>query len=77
MIVHLTLEEQLAIETQVRAALHHDDPQAVANLCAALIRQNAFQSRLIKQATGHIAQLEMEQFLTSDEASGTQYHNAG
>jgi hypothetical protein len=35
----------------------------VAHLCASLIRQNAYQSKLIQQATGHIAKLEMEQFL--------------
>jgi hypothetical protein len=63
MIVELSVEDQLRIEGQARAALAHDDLSQVAHLCAALIRQNAYQSKLIQQATGHIAKLEMEQFL--------------
>jgi hypothetical protein len=63
MIVELSVEDQLRLEGQARAALSHDDPNQVAQLCASLIRQNAYQSKLIQQATGHIGQLEMEQFL--------------
>ena len=63
MVVNLTLEEQLEIEKQVRCALAHHDSQSVAKLCASLIRQNAYQSRLIKQATGHIAEIEMQGLL--------------
>ena len=65
MIVELSVEDQLRIEGQARAALSHDDRNQVAHLCASLIRQNAYQSKLIQQATGRIGQLEMEQFLAS------------
>lgn len=65
----MPIEEQLALETQSRAALHHHDPAAVGRLCAALIKQNAMQSQLIRQATAHIAKLEMEQFLSESQAS--------
>ena len=69
MVVNMPIEEQLALETQSRAALHHHDPAAVGRLCAALIKQNAMQSQLIRQATAHIAKLEMEQFLSEAQAS--------
>ena len=65
----MSIEEQLALETQARAALHHHDPAAVGRLCAALIKQNAMQAQLIRQATGHIAKLEMEQFLAESQSS--------
>jgi len=63
MIVELSVEDELRLEGQARAALAHDDASQIAQLCASLIRQNAYQSKLIQQATGHIAKLEMEQFL--------------
>ena len=65
----MSIEEQLALETQARAALHHHDSAAVGRLCAALIKQNAMQAQLIRQATGHIAKLEMEQFLSESQSS--------
>lgn len=72
----MSIEEQLALETQARAAFHHHDPATVGRLCAALIKQNAMQAQLIKQATAHIAKLEMEQFLAESQASVPPLHNA-
>ena len=69
MVVNMSMEEQLSLETQARAALHHHDPAAVGRLCAALIKQNAMQAQLIRQAAGHIARLEMEQFLSESQSS--------
>jgi hypothetical protein len=64
MVVTLTLEEQLQLESQARSALNHSDRDAVAKLCASLIKQNAYQSQLIKQAVGYIAALETKEFLS-------------
>ena len=69
MVVNMSMEEQLSLETQARAALHHHDPAAVGRLCSALIKQNAMQAQLIRQAAGHIAKLEMEQFLSESQSS--------
>jgi len=63
MVVQLSLEEQLAVETQARVALNHSDSKEIAKLCATLIKQNAHQSKLIKQAVHHIAALEATLYL--------------
>ena len=76
MVVNMSMEEQLSLETQARAALHHHDPAAVGRLCSALIKQNAMQAQLIRQATGHIAKLEMEQFLSESQASAAPLRTA-
>ena len=59
MIVQFSVEEELRIENQSRSALNCDDTQQLAKLCASLVKQNAYYSKLISQATGHIAELEM------------------
>ena len=59
MIVEFSVEEELRIENQSRSALNCDDTQQLAKLCASLVKQNAYYSKLISQATGHIAELEM------------------
>ena len=58
MVVELSLEEQLAIETQARLVLNCPDSREVAKLCSTLIKQNAHQSKLLSQAVNHIARLE-------------------
>ena len=63
MVVEFSLEEQLAVETQARVALNHSDSKEIAKLCATLIKQNAHQSKLIKQAVHHIAALEATLYL--------------
>ena len=59
MVVEFSVEEELRIENQSRSALHCQDTQQLATLCASLVKQNAYYSKLISQATGHIAELEM------------------
>ena len=59
----LSLEEQLAVETQARLVLSCPDSKEVARLCSTLIKQNAHQSKLIKQAVHHIAALEATLYL--------------
>lgn len=63
MIVEMSLEEQLELEKSVRCATTSTDTQSIAKLCGSLIRQNAYQSRLLKQATAHIAEVEMKHLL--------------
>ncbi len=58
MVVELSLEEQLAVETQARLVLSCPDSKEVARLCSTLIKQNAHQSKLLLQAVGYIAALE-------------------
>lgn len=60
MMVEMSLEEQLEIEKSVRCATGSADAQSIAKLCGALIRQNAYQSKLLKQATAHIAKIETQ-----------------
>ena len=62
MIVDFSIEERLAIETRARSVLAHDSHDDVARLCSTLIRQNAYQERLLAQATAHIAELESIQW---------------
>lgn len=62
MIVDFTIEERLAIETRARSVFTHDNTDDVARLCSTLIRQNAYQERLLAQATAHIAELESIQW---------------
>jgi len=63
MVVELSLEEQLAVETQSRLVLNCPDSKEVAKLCAMLIKQNAHQSKLLSQAVGYIAGLEATIYL--------------
>ena len=58
MVVELSLEEQLAVETQARIVLNCPDSKEVAKLCSTLIKQNAHQSKLLSQAVRHIARLD-------------------
>jgi hypothetical protein len=60
LVVNFSLEEKLVIERRARSVISHDDGVEVAKLCAQLIRQTAFQERLLAQATGHIAYLEAQ-----------------
>ena len=63
MMVHWTLEEELQLEAQSRSAFAHNNSDEVRSLCASLIKQNAYYAKLLEQATGHIAELEMTAFL--------------
>ena len=63
MVVEFSVEEELRIENQARTVLHCGDSQQVAKLCASLVKQNAYLSQLVRQATGHITQLELMQAL--------------
>jgi len=66
MVVSFSIEEELQIENQARAVLHCHDAPEVAKLCSSLVKQNAYYAKLLRQATGHIAHLEMTAFLTEE-----------
>jgi len=59
MVVEFSVEEELRIESQARTVLHCEDHAEIAKLCSSLVKQNAYLSQLVRQATGHIAELEM------------------
>lgn len=59
MIVEFSVEEELRIESQARNVLHCEDSMEVAKLCSSLVKQNAYLTQLVRQATGHISQLEL------------------
>lgn len=67
MVVQWTLEEELHIEAQARNVLYHHDAQEVRELCAALVKQQAYYAKLMQQATGHIAEIEMTVLLGSHQ----------
>lgn len=69
MIVEWTLEEELQIEAQARSVLHHHDENQVRELCASLVKQHAYYCKLMQQATGHIAEIELGALLSGDHQS--------
>jgi hypothetical protein len=69
MIVEFSIEEELQIESQARSVLHCGDQKEVARLCSSLVKQNAYYQKLLRQATGHIAELEMIAILGEDAKS--------
>jgi hypothetical protein len=63
MVVSLSLEDELQLEREARAILHHDDPEDIAKLCFQLVKQTHYQQKLLNQAVGRITELETESFL--------------
>lgn len=63
MVVNLSLEDELQLEREARAILHHDDPEDIARLCFQLVKQTHYQQKLLSQAVGRITELEAEGFL--------------
>ena len=66
MIVEFSIEEELQIEHQARSVLHCSDTKEVARLCSSLVKQNAYYQKLLRQATAHIAELEIIGMLSED-----------
>lgn len=63
MLITPSLQQELELEKSVRCIAASEDTAKVRELCVSLLRQNWFQQQLIRQATGHIANLEMQEFL--------------
>ena len=58
MVVHQSLEEELELERNVRGVQGCTDGDALKALCVSLVRTNWHQAKLLKQAVGHIGQLD-------------------
>lgn len=70
MVVNLSIEDELQLEREARAVLHHDDRDEVAEICFQLIKQTHYQQILLNQAVGRITELETQNFIEElDEES--------
>ena len=58
MVVSNSLEEELALERAVRAVEKIPDVDTLQGLAVALTKQAWHQQKLIKQAVGHIAEMD-------------------
>ena len=58
MMIEKSLEEELHLEATVREIRACEDLEQVRGLCIALTRQAWHQTKLLKQAVGHIAELD-------------------
>ena len=58
MIVHQSLEEELELARNVRDVQGCTDEDALKTLCVSLVRTNWHQAKLLKQAVGHIGELD-------------------
>jgi hypothetical protein len=58
MIVNQSLEEELELERSVREVQNCGDDDALRALCVSLVRTNWHQAKLLKQAVGHIGEID-------------------
>ena len=58
MIVEQSLEEELTLERSIREIEDCENIDVLSQLCVAMARQHWYQSKLLKQAVGHIALLD-------------------
>ena len=58
MVVNHSLEEELELERNVRDVQGCSDESALKELCVSLVRTNWHQAKLLKQAVGHIGELD-------------------
>jgi len=60
MIAEQSLYEELMMERSVRSIYNTDDIEEVQGLCAALVRQNWHQRKLLSQAVTRIADMDAQ-----------------
>ena len=60
MIAEQTLHEELMMERSVRSIYNTEDIEEVQGLCAALVRQNWHQRKLLGQAVSRISELDAQ-----------------
>lgn len=60
----LSAEAQLEHNLRLMREEGHKDMEGTVRIACSLIQQNAIQQAIIRQAIGHIGQLEMEALLT-------------
>tara|TARA_R100000458_G_C8270013_1_gene244759 strand:- start:736 stop:1059 length:324 start_codon:yes stop_codon:yes gene_type:complete len=58
MVVAPSLEQEFQLEYDAKAIIEDNKHKEIAELCARLHKQNWYQQQIIKQATGHIQELE-------------------
>ena len=58
MVVNQSLEEELELERNVRDVQGCSDESALKALCVSLVRTNWHQAKLLRQAVGHIGQID-------------------
>ena len=58
MVVEQSLEEELRLERNIRFIEDCENIDVLSQLCVSLMRTQAHQGQLLKQAVGHIALLE-------------------
>ena len=58
MVVNQSLEEELELERSVRDVQNCGDEAALKALCVSLVRTNWHQAKLLRQAVGHIGELD-------------------
>lgn len=63
MLYEMSLSEELTLESAIREVANHPDVEKLRTLCAALMRQNYHQQRLLSKAIGRVGELEMVIFL--------------
>ena len=59
MVVNQSLEEELELERTVRSIHHIEDIETLQKLCSSLTRQSWHQTKILKQAVSHIAELDL------------------
>lgn len=62
MVVQPSLSEQFILERSIREIEDCDNIDVLSQLCVAMARQNWHQGKLLKQAVGHISELESIMF---------------
>ena len=58
MVVEQSLEEELTLERSIREIEDCENIDVLSQLCVAMARQQWHQSKLLKQAVGHIALMD-------------------
>ena len=58
LIVQPSLEEELTLEKDVREVLNNEDNEDIKKLCAVLLKQSFYRSRVLNQAVKRIDELE-------------------
>jgi hypothetical protein len=60
MIFQQSLEDELAMERSVRSIYNTEDLEEIQGLCAALVRQNWHQRKLLCQAVTRISEMDAQ-----------------
>ena len=58
MVITKSLEEELQLERTLREIRGCDDKELLTELCVAMAQQSWHQTKVLKQAVGHIASLD-------------------